>query len=260
MNYRLGLLGVLVVLPSVGCGEEPQPDEVEINLETVERAFEPLEYDSGWVEVATGISVQLVASLETEVEQTATVLARGAELEPQPDSGTFLIRGTLDIELFADVDSNGQVFQGSLGTSSVSVESELATYDPFLIMESIVPLLNTQQPGDATFKEGLLSYRVQNGFRILPTLEGVCVAVDEDREVMQYVNELAWEVEYGPSIWVGLDTPLGAPSRLGEAGITFSAELTPPRQFDLGTHALDNGAAVDGVGPCGAVVDGELVE
>ncbi len=262
MNYRVGLLRLSLAGLSLGwgCGEDPEPERVEINLETIERAFEPLEYDSGWVDVASGVSVQLVASLQTEVEQSAVVFARGDELEPEPGSGTFLVRGTLTIELFADVDANGEVFEGSLGTSSVTVETELATYDPFLIMESVVPLLNSQQPGDATFGSGLLTYRVQNGFRFLPTLEGVCVALDEDRGVMQYVNELAWEVEYGPSVWVGIETPLGAPTTLGEAGITFSAEFTPPRQFDLGTYSLDNGAAVDGVGPCGEVVDGELVE
>ncbi len=258
MNYRVGLLSLSLI--GLGCGEDAVPARVEINLETVERAFEPLEYDRSWVEVADGISVQLIASLETEVEQTAVVVARGAELEPEPGSGSFIVRGTLSVELLADVDSNGQVFQGTVGTSSVTVESELATYDPFLIMEAIVPLLNSPQPGDASFSQGLFTYRVENGYRFLPTLEGVCVAVDEDRGVMQYVNELAWEVEYGPKVWVGIETPLGAPTTLGEAGIVFSADVTPPRLFDLGTYALDDGAPVDGVGPCGAVVDGELMK
>lgn len=263
MKLGAGLLGVSVAGLSavgLGCGEDPEPDHVEINLATVERGFAPLSYDSGWVQIGEGISVQLVASLEAEIEQSAVVFARGDELEPQPGSGTFVIQGTLTIELFADVNVAGEVFEGSLGTSSLTVETELATYDPFLIMEAIVPLLNSQQIGDATFGEGLLSYRVQNGFRFLPTLEGVCVAVDEDREVMQYVNELKWEVEYGPSVWVGIDTPLGAPSTLAESGITFSAALVPPRQFDLGSYALADGSPVEGVGPCGAVVDGELVK
>lgn len=258
MDCRVGLLGLL--LASFGCGEDPGPEPVEINLQTTERGFAPLEYDSDWVELGDGVSVQLVASLVTEVEQTAVVHVRGAELDPQPGSGTFVIRGTLSLELFADVDVVGTVFQGSLGMSSVTVETELATYDPFLIMEAIVPLLNSPQPGDVTFKEGPLTYRVQTGFRFLPTLEGVCVAVDEDRAVMQYVNELQWEVEYGPSVWVGIETPLGAPTTLGQAGITFSADLMPPRTFDLGSYALEDGAQVEGVGPCGEVVDGELVE
>lgn len=263
MNFRVGLMGLSVAglsLSGFGCVEDPEPDPVEINLETVERGFAPLEYDSGWVQLGDGVSVQLVASLEAEVEQTSVVFARGDELEPQPGSGTFAIQGTLRIELFADVDVAGEVFEGSLGTTSLTVETELATYDPFLIMEAIVPLLNSPQIGDATFGEGLLTYRVQNGFRFLPTVEGVCVAVDEDRGVMQYVNELKWEVEYGPSVWVGIDTPLGAPSTLAESGITFSADVVPPRQFDLGSYALDDGSRVEGVGPCGTVVDGELVK
>lgn len=258
MNVRVGVLG-LAMLGS-GCGGDTEPEQVEISLEVVEPAFATIDYDSDWVELGPGVSVQLVASLETEVEQSAVVFARGEELEPEPDSGTLTLRGTLTVELFADVDAGGQVFMGSVGTSTVTVETELASYDPFLIMEAIVPLLNTPAPGDITFTKGPLTYRVQNGFRFLPTLEGVCVGADSETDSMQYVNKLAWDVEYGPAVWVGVETPLGAPSKLAEAGLTFSAEVTPPRVFDLGTYSLSDGSEVSGVGPCGEVVDGELVK
>lgn len=250
----LGLFGGV----ASACSESPGPDPVEIELRTTEPAFEPLEYDSGWVELAEGVSVQVVSRLEAEIEHEARVLARGQSLEPEPESGTFTVRGTLAVELFADIDVEGQTFEGSVGTASVSIETELATYDPFLIQEAIVPLLNSQEPGEMTFRDGAFTYRVQNGLSFLPTLQGICVAIDEDEEVMQYVNELSWSVDYGHSLWVGLETPLGAPVRLAEGGYEFSTHVVPPRQFDLGTYSLVDGRPVDGVQPCGDVVDGQL--
>ena len=241
-----------------GCSESGEPEPVEIELLSTEPAFEPLEYDSGWVELADGVSVQVVSRLEAEIEHSALVIARGQDLDPQPESGMFTVRGTLSVELFADIDTQGQTFQGSVGSTTVSVETDLATYDPFLIREAIVPLLNAPEPGEATFQEGLLTYRIVNGFSFLPTIEGVCVAIDEDEDVMQYVNQLTWSVDYGHSIWIGIETPLGAPSTIAEGGYEFSTNVVEPRQFDLGSYSLEDGRAVDGVQPCGEVVDGEL--
>jgi hypothetical protein len=258
MDCRTWAALAVSLMAANGCSESGEPEPVEIELSSTERAFEPLEYDTGWIELSQGVSVLVVSRLEAEIEHGALVLARGQALDPQPESGTFTVRGTLSVEMFADIDVQGQTFEGSVGSASVTVETDVATYDPFLIREALVPLLNAQEPGEVTFQDGPFTYRVQNGYSFLPTLEGVCVGIDEEEEVMQYVNQLTWTVDYGHSIWVGIETPLGAPSTLAEGGFSFEATVVPSRQFDLGSYSLTDGRPVDGVTPCGEVVDGML--
>ncbi len=214
-------------------------------------ALEAVEVDSGPVEVADGVSMRTVATFETFWDIEASGVARGQTVEPIDDTGSISARGQLTIDVYATVTLPGEEFDGLAGTRTLDIETEVSSFDPFLIDEP--QILGMDLPSELEVRvdpaSGFgLAFVVEVGMALVPTYEGVCLGVDQAAEAAQYTVLLQPFGDFKYLYAVELVTPVDR-TRLGAVGVDLDfSDLGV--EVDLGTYSLDDGEPVQGSTPC----------
>lgn len=159
--------------------------------------------------------------------------------------------GTATVELYATVTIPGHESDGLVGTETVDITTNVSRFDPFLIDDPYVLGLDIPSEIELRFDPASgtgLAFVIEMRFNMLPTYEGKCVGIDQTAGTAQYTMHVQPIGDLGYNFAAELVSPVGR-NRLGEAllGLDFS-ELGD--EIDMGTYSVEDGAPLDGPGPC----------
>jgi hypothetical protein len=218
-----------------------------------EQAFIDLERDSGEVVLGSGASVHVRTRAYAGFTVRAAGLVQGDRVEPIEDTGRIVVRGRLEVEVDASVDLSVGAFDGPVDTVEHEFSTEIGSFDPFLLGESVTVVLGLPVKDiiRARILPGVFLVLETAPGTFIPTFEGVCLEVEGD--AVQYTGMIAIEpdIRYQASIEVAV--PLGGVDIIGPVGIELDFPPLVSLPLDLGTFSMSSGAPVQGVQPCDGV-------
>lgn len=241
-----GLLAVLVSLAGA-CREETRIDFV------AEQPWIDVERDSGEVVIGSGASVHVVTQAHAGHTVRASGLVKGSRVVPIEDTGSIVVEGHFDLEVSASVDLTVGSFSGPVDAPPFDFEVEIASFDPFLLGESVTVVggMPAKEVVRAPLLPGVFLVLETAPGSFIPTFEGVCLEVADG--AAQYTAMIAIEPDFRYLASVEVAAPFGGIDVIGPVGIELDFPPLVLQAIDLGTYSMSSGAPVEDVQPCDAV-------
>lgn len=237
--------GLLVVLASLSaCREETRIDFV------TEQAWIDVDRDSGDVVIGSGASVRVVTQAYAGYTVRASGLVKGSRVVPIEGTGSIVVEGHFDLEVSASVDLTVGSFSGPVDAPPFDFEVEIASFDPFLLGESITVVggMPVKQVVRTRLLPGVFLVLETAPGSFIPTYEGVCLETAEG--AAQYTARIAIEPDFRYLASVEVAAPLGGIDIIGPVGIELDLPPLVLQSLDLGTYSTSSGQPVDGLQPC----------
>jgi hypothetical protein len=260
VEHRLQLPNVLALCGALalgacsddaGAGPSPDGTHARLDFGATLPSLGLGPYEGEPVEVTPGVILRMDTSYETAWELAASGIARGDFIEPIDDSGEISLLGSVTVDLYATVTLPGQEHDGFVGTQTLSFETEVSRFDPFLIDDPYQLGFDVPNEIEVRFDPASgvgLAFVIEMSISWLPTYEGKCLRIDDAAGVAQYTMDLQPIADIKHLFAVELVSAAGR-VRLGQAGLDIDL-VDLGANVDLGTLSTEDGTPMDEPGPC----------
>lgn len=244
-SVGVGLVAAIVSLSA--CREPTRVDFV------AEQAWIDVDRDSGEVVIGAGASVHVVTQAYAGYTVHAAGLVKHGQLEPIEGSGSIVVEGHFDLEVSASVDLEVGSFSGPVDAPPFDFEVEIASFDPFLVGESVTVVggMPAKEIMRAPLLPGVYLVLETAPGSFIPTFEGVCLEVEGG--AVQYTGMIAIEPDFRYLASIEIVVPLAGTEVIGPVGIELDFPPLVLQEIDLGTFSMSSGEPVEGVQPCSEV-------